>query len=93
MTSFSPWIAFQRGRDCTCLSSSRLLAPQGYSLPNVMEILVAHIYGDFPYVPGTVVALTSTVRRAIPLFYGWGKPRHTWVVHLGQGLYPRVWAL
>ena len=49
-------------------------APRGYSPPNVMEILVAHIYGAFPYVPGTVVALTSTVRRglSLPPFYGWG---------------------
>lgn len=61
------------------------LAPQGYSLPNVMEILVAHIYGDFPYVPGTVVALTSTVRRAVPLFYGCAE------AHLGGAPWPRLY--
>ena len=49
-------------------------APQGYCPPNVVEILVAHIYGAFPHVPGTVVALTSNVRRGLSLlpFYGWG---------------------
>ena len=49
-------------------------APRGYSPPNVVEILVAHIYGALPHVPGTVVALTSNVRRglSLPPFYGWG---------------------
>lgn len=69
---FSPMYRFFSVAVTALVSPPTSLAPQGYSPPNVMEILVAHIYGAFPYVPGTVVALTSTVRRAVPLFYGWG---------------------
>ena len=65
----------------TALVSPMSAAPRGYGPPNGLVILVAHICGAFPYVPGTVVALTSIVMGIIFMPVLWmGKPRHGWVL-------------